>query len=140
SATAHTFNHSGPEWQQEFLRTRVAPLTQGRAIREYAPDTLKTMMGPGASGEIVEHVLYNVMQMNGMAFQKAIQATSSYFEDDVPARIALPTLCIAGELDATCPAKVMSHMADLLPRGEFHAMAGVGHYGWAERPDEYHGV
>ena len=32
SATAHTFNHSGPQWQADFLRTRVAPLTQGRAI------------------------------------------------------------------------------------------------------------
>lgn len=140
SATVHTFNHSGPEWQEEFLRTRVAPLTQGRAIREYAPDLLKTMMGPGASGEIVDHVLYNVMQMDGAAFQKAIQATSAYFEDDVPQRIQLPTLCIAGELDVTCPANVMQHMAQVMPRGEFHEMKGVGHYGWAERPDEYHGV
>lgn len=140
SATVHTFNHSGPEWQDNFLRTRVAPLTQGRAIREYAPDLLRTMMGPGASGEIVDHVLYNVMQMNGQAFQKAIQATAAYLEDDVPARLTLPTLCIAGELDITCPPNVMAHMAEILPQGEYHMMAGVGHYGWAERPDEYHDV
>ena len=34
----------------------------------------------------------------------------------------------------------MRHMASELPRGEFHEMAGVGHFGWAERPDEYHRV
>ena len=44
---------------------------------------------------------------------------------------------IAGELDATCPSNVMQKMA-ALAGGEFHEMKGVGHYGWGERPDEYH--
>lgn len=140
SATAHTFNHSGPEWQASFLRTRVAPLAQGRRIADYAPDMLRAMMGPGAQGPIVEHVLNNIRLMNGESFARAIQATSQYLEDDVPARIALPTLCIAGELDETCPASVMQRMAQTMPRGEFHEMQGVGHYGWAERPEEYHRV
>jgi pimeloyl-ACP methyl ester carboxylesterase len=34
----------------------------------------------------------------------------------------------------------MQRMAAMMPRGEFHEMKGVGHYGWGERPDEYHGV
>lgn len=140
SATAHTFNHSGPEWQANFLATRVAPLTQGRAIADYAPDMLRSMMGPGAQGAAIDHVLYNVRLMNGAGFQKAIQATAAYLEEDVPGRINVPTLCIAGELDTTCPASVMRHMADLLPQGEYHEMTGVAHFGWAERPDEYHQV
>ena len=137
SATAHTFNHSGPEWQAHFLKTRVAPLTSGRSIRDYAPEMLRTMMGPGASGEIVDHILYNVQLMDGAGFQAAIQALARYFEDDVIARVKIPCLCIAGELDATCPSNVMQKMA-ALAGGEFHEMKGVGHYGWGERPDEYH--
>ncbi|MGE0808406.1 MAG: alpha/beta fold hydrolase [Burkholderiaceae bacterium] len=140
SATAHTFNHSGEEWQQNFLRTRVAPLTQGRAIAEYAPDLLRSMMGPGAANPAIEHVLYCIRLMNGAGFQKAIQATSQYLEDDVPARLKMPALCIAGELDETCPSRVMQVMAKLMPRGEFHEMKNVGHFGWAEREDEYHQV
>ena len=140
SATAHTWNHSGPEWQQEFLRTRVAPLTQGRAIADYAPALLRAMMGPGAGGPIVEHVLYNVRMMRGDTFPKAIQGIAQYFGEATLARIGVPALCIAGELDITCPSRVMRHMASELPRGEFHEMAGVGHFGWAERPDEYHRV
>lgn len=140
SATAHTFNHSGEAWQQNFLRTRVAPLTQGRPIAEYAPDLLRSMMGPGAAGPAIDHALYCIRLMNGAGFQKAIQATSQYLEDDVPARLQMPVLCIAGELDETCPARVMQAMAKMMPRGEFHEMKGVGHFGWAEREDEYHDV
>jgi pimeloyl-ACP methyl ester carboxylesterase len=140
SASVHTFNHSGPKWQEDFLRTRVAPLTQGKSISEYAPALLKTMMGPGAQGEIIDHALYNIKMMRAEAFQKAIGAIARYLEDDVPARLSMPALCIAGELDLTCPAPVMRHMASLMPRGEFHEIKGVGHYGWGERPDEYHSV
>lgn len=139
SETAHTFNHSGPEWQKEFLATRVAPLTQGRGIAEYAPQLLRSMMGPGASGPIVDHVLYNIRLMDDKGFQAAIKATSEFLEEDIIARVRLPLLCIAGELDATCPPNVMRKMAEL-GQGEFHQMLGVGHYGWAECPDEYHGV
>ncbi len=140
SATAHTFNHSGPQWQADFLRTRVAPLTQGRAISDYAPDLLRTMMGPGASSPTIDHALYNIRLMKGEAFQKAIAAISRYLEDDVPARLKMPVLCIAGELDSTCPASVMKTMASMMARGQFHEMKGVGHYGWGERADEYHAV
>ena len=140
SATVHTFNHSGAEWQADFLRTRVAPLTQGRSIAEYAPDMLRTMMGPDAHGPAIEHVLSNIQLMNGLSFQRAIQAISLYFEDDVPSRVRIPTLCIAGELDLTCPASVMKRMAAMIPGCQFHEMKGVGHYGWAERSDEYHQV
>ena len=138
SATAHTFNHSGPEWQANFLQTRVAPLASGRSIREYAPEMLRTMMGPGAGGPIIDHILYNVQLMDAAGFQAAVKALAQYLEDDVIARVKIPTFCIAGELDLTCPSNVMRKMAGLCD-GEFHEMKGVGHYGWGERPDEYHG-
>ncbi len=140
SATAHTFNHSGPEWQANFLKTRVAPLAGGRSIAEYAPDLLRTMMCPGAASPEIDHALYNIRQMDAAGFQKAIAATAAYLEEDVPTRLKMPVLCIAGELDATCPATVMKKMAGMMTQGEFHEMKDVGHYGWAERPDEYHQV
>ncbi|MEY2771968.1 MAG: hypothetical protein RIQ38_2387 [Pseudomonadota bacterium] len=140
SATAHTFNHSGPEWQANFLKTRVAPLTQGRSIAEYAPDLLRTMMGPGANSAALDHALYNIRMMRGEAFQKAIGAIAGYLEGDIPARLQMPVLCIAGELDTTCPSSVMQTMAAMMPKGEFHEMKGVAHYGWGERADEYHAV
>lgn len=140
SATTHSWNHSGPEWQQDFLRTRVAPLTQGKAISEYAPGLLRSMMGPGGEGPIVDHIIHNVKMMKAEAFQKAIGGLSQYFGETILPALPMPVLCIAGELDVTCPSRVMRHMASEVPRGEFHEMKDVGHFGWAERPDEYHRV
>jgi pimeloyl-ACP methyl ester carboxylesterase len=140
SSTAHTFNHSGPEWQAEFMKTRVGPLTQGRKISEYAPDLLKTMMGPDTGGPVVDHVLYNIKLMSAEGFQAAIKATSEYLEDDVITRIAIPTLCIAGELDETCPSRVLKVMSGLVKQGEFYELKNTGHFGFAERPEEYHRV
>ncbi|HEY4069891.1 MAG TPA: alpha/beta hydrolase [Burkholderiaceae bacterium] len=138
SATMHTFNHSGPEWQERFLRERVAPLTAGKSIAEYAPALLRSMMGPGAAGPGIELVIENIKRMNPLAFQAAIGALSRYDEPANLDAITAPTLCIAGSLDETCPARVMKIMADRLgERGEFIAMDGVGHFGWAERPQEY---
>ena len=137
SATAHTFNHSGLQWQQDFLRTRVAPLTQGRSIAEYAPALLRTMMGPGAEGPEIDHALYNIRLMRGETFQKAIQAIAQYLEDDVPARLTMPVLCIAGELDTTAPAAVMQKMAGKIAGAEFVSLAGLGHFGWAEDPPRF---
>jgi 3-oxoadipate enol-lactonase len=138
SATMHTFNHSGPEWQERFLRERVAPLTAGKSIAEYAPALLRTMMGADAGGPIIDLVIDNIKRMNPLAFQAAIGALSRYEEAPALEAIDVPTLCIAGSLDETCPARVMKIMAERLgSRGEFVEMQGVGHFGWAERPEEY---
>ena len=140
SSAVHTFNHSGQEWQDDFLKSRVLPLTQGRQISDYAPDLLRSLMGPGAGGPAVDHLIYNIKLMNGLAFQRAIGGLALYLEDDVPGRIKIPAMLIAGELDATCPSSVMRKMAGMMVKGEFHEMQGVGHFGWAERSEEYHRV
>ena len=137
SATAHTYNHSGKEWQENFVRTRVAPLTAGKTIPEYAPAMLRTMMGPNASGPAVDLVLETVKRMNTDNFRAAIAAIGQYFRDDIPATIRVPTLCIAGELDETCPPRVLKTIANLIPGASYHCMLGCGHFGWAERAEEY---
>ena len=137
SATIHTFNHSGAEWQEDFMRTRVLPLIKGREISEYAPEMIKAMMGPGAEGPAVDNVLHNIRLMSGTGFQTAIKATSEFLEEDIITRLKMPVLCIAGELDTTCPSHVMQKMAKLASDSEFYEMKGVCHYGWAERQGEY---
>ena len=78
--------------------------------------------------------------MSAEGFQAAIKATSEYLEEDVIRRISIPTLCIAGELDETCPARVLKKMSELTRNGEFHELKNTGHFGFAERTEEYHRV
>lgn len=140
SATTNSYNHSGPEWQERFLRERVAPITQGRSIADYAPGLLKSMLGPDAEGPAIDLILENVRPMKSETFQAAIEAIKGFDRPDILAAATIPVLCIAGELDDTCPAAVMARMAKIAPRGEYHEMKGVAHYGWAERPEEYNAV
>ena len=137
SSTFHTFNHSGPEWQEYFMNTRMAPITRGKTIAEYAPDLLRAVMGPGAAGPAVDWILVNVKMMSNESFKAAIGALSQYAGEDILPRIRIPTLCIAGELDITCPPNVMKKMSEMIPDGEYYEVSGVGHFGWAERQDEY---
>jgi 3-oxoadipate enol-lactonase len=52
---------------------------------------------------------------------------------DLPA-IAVPTLCLAGELDATAPPKVLRGMAERIPGAEFAQIDGAGHIANVEQP------
>ncbi|MEI6469862.1 MAG: alpha/beta hydrolase [Betaproteobacteria bacterium] len=141
SATMHTFNHSGPEWKEYFMTTRMAPILQhGKLISEYAPDLLKAVMGPGAQGPIVDWIVTNVKLMRNDAFKAAIYALAEYDREDILPTIKIPTLLICGEVDLTCPPVVMKAMANLIPNSHYHEMKGVGHFGWAEKPDEYYKI
>ncbi|MCU1644973.1 MAG: alpha/beta hydrolase [Nocardia sp.] len=137
SATVHTYNHSGPEWQEEFQRTRVAPLTQGRPISDYAPELLRSMMGPGAHGPAVDLVLQTVRRMNSEHFLAAMRAVAQYDDPDVLPGIVVPTLLLAGSLDTTCPPHVMSRMAAAIPDARYVELPDCGHFGWAEAPASY---
>ena len=138
SSTMHTFNHSGEEWKEYFMNTRLAPiLKHGKSIAEYAPDLLRAVMGPGASGPIVDWLIANVKLMRNESFVAAIHALSQYDRADILPTIKVPTLCICGEVDVTCPPNVMKAMANAVAHSTYHEMKGVGHFGWAERADEY---
>lgn len=139
SSTTAGLQTRTPEEQRAFFAERVDPITEGKSVGEYAPGLLRTMMGPAASGPLVDRVVEVVCEMRTEAFKAAMTAIAEYGEgvDTLRAQV-VPALLIAGELDPACPVAGMQYMAELLPDSELHEIAGVGHYGFAERPDEFH--
>jgi pimeloyl-ACP methyl ester carboxylesterase len=51
--------------------------------------------------------------------------------------IRVPTLLVAGSDDRTAPAPVMERMAAKIPGAEFVTLAGCGHLGPMDQPDEF---
>ncbi|QFU16982.1 3-oxoadipate enol-lactonase [Microvirga thermotolerans] len=51
-------------------------------------------------------------------------------------RIAVPTLCVAGDQDGSTPADVVGRTAALIPGARFEVVAGAGHIPCVERPKE----
>ncbi|MBM1175018.1 3-oxoadipate enol-lactonase [Microvirga arabica] len=55
-------------------------------------------------------------------------------------RIAVPTLCVAGDQDGSTPADVVKATADLIPGARFALIAGAGHIPCVEKPAELSGL
>jgi pimeloyl-ACP methyl ester carboxylesterase len=135
SATSASFGKPDGDWQKEFVRARVAPLDAGQSIPQYAPTMLRAMMGPGAAGPTVDLVIATVSQMREATFRAAVAAIVGFEGRDLLPTFDVPVLCIAGELDTTAPAAVMEKMAGKIAGAEFASLTGLGHFGWAEKPD-----
>jgi 3-oxoadipate enol-lactonase len=140
SASSAGFATKTPEEQKQFLAERVDPIEDGLSVAEYAPGLLSTMMGPGASGPLVDTVVQVVCEMRTETFKASMAAISAYDGTDALRRQTVPTLLIAGQYDTACPPDGMKLMADLVPDSEYHEIEGVGHYAFAERPEVYHRI
>lgn len=137
SATSAAFGNPEGDFQKEFVRARVAPLDAGKRIEDFLPAGVQKMMAPGAAGPLVDLVKAVVVTMRPETFRAAIAAVARYEGRDVLPLIRCPVLSIAGALDTTAPASVMEKMAGKIADAEHIAMAGVGHFGWAEQADAY---
>jgi pimeloyl-ACP methyl ester carboxylesterase len=141
SATSAAFGRSEGEWQQAFVRDRVAPLDAGQTIPQYAPTMLRGMMAMGADGPGVDLMIDVVSQMREETFRAAIQAITQFDGRDVLPKLATrPVICIAGQHDlSAAPPAVMEKLAAKIG-GEFVCMPDVGHFGWAEAPDAFNAL
>ncbi|MCB1407894.1 MAG: alpha/beta hydrolase [Rhodobacteraceae bacterium] len=138
SATSAAFGRSDGDWQKEFVRARVAPLDEGRTLGEFAPGMLRAMFAPGVQNDATDLVIRVVSQMKPETFRAAIEAVTRFDAREVLPRMTVPVLCLAGGHDlSAAPPKVMEKMASKIAGGEFQCMEHVGHFGWAEDPDEY---
>lgn len=132
------------EEQAQFIRERSGAMASGQqdpaAVITRLVDSL---MAPTSSGEEVELVNAVARTTPTATFSAAMKAIQSNKDEDAIAAIqaiGVPTLLIAGSVDQTGKPDGMKRVADMIPRGEFAVIDGVGHYGWAEKPDAYNAV
>lgn len=140
SATSRGFVNRTPENQKKFLEERLAPIENGIDIQGYARPLLTQMMAPGAAGPLVDQVVDVVLSMNTETFRTSIKALAIY--DGIPMLRALrmPVLLIAGEVDPACTAEGMTRIHEMIADSELNVIPGVGHYGFAEKPDEFKAI
>ena len=139
SSTSAGLNTRTAEEQATFMAERVDPITAGMSVGEYAPELLKTMIGPDSSGPLVDLVMSVVCEMSTETFKLSMAAIASYADGvETLQKQTVPALLIAGALDPACPPDGMRYIAEVLPDAEYAEIAGTGHYGFAERPVEYH--
>ncbi|CAM3669849.1 alpha/beta fold hydrolase [Rheinheimera salexigens] len=137
SATVESLGHLSKEFQDNFIRERIAPLNAGVALADAAAPLINAMMGPKSTGALVEKVKQVALSTPIDTFKAAIRAIVEYDGRGAVAKIKVPTLCIAGEFDPIGKVDIMAEMASKIDSSTFTVIDGTAHYAWAEQPEVF---
>jgi pimeloyl-ACP methyl ester carboxylesterase len=127
SGTTASFGKPDGEWQQEFVRQRLAPFQAGKTMKEIAPDVVRAVLGPKASPEGADLAVHSAMRVSDQAFQDAVRLIVTFDGREALARLDLPVLLLAGEVDNNAPAGVMRKMVDRIKGARIVEFPGLGH-------------
>lgn len=134
SGTSAAFGRSDGNWQQQFLRERFAPLDAGQTMAQLAGQLVPTMVAPDADPQALQLARTVMADVPQASYRAALQAIVAFNRLDDLARIAVPTLCLAGEHDRNAPPSVMRRMAERIPGAQYRCLDAVGHLANMERP------
>jgi pimeloyl-ACP methyl ester carboxylesterase len=136
-ATTPAFGGRDPAFAEAFLAARLGPLAGGRSMAEAAPEMLEGMFGADADIEAMPRATAALAETPEAAYRQAVRCLTTFDRRAELARIAVPTLLIAGERDQAAPAKTMQRMAEPIPGARILVIPGAGHMAHLERPEAF---
>jgi 3-oxoadipate enol-lactonase len=131
---------AGTDFARQFVDVRIGPLDAGKTMAEIAKDVMPAQRGrvsEAAGLALAERIMGSVPPQT---YRKAVQLITTFDRREDLARIAVPTLVVAGSDDLTAPAQMMGHMAQKIPGAEFVVLRGCGHLGPMDQPGEFNKV
>lgn len=137
SATSPAFGKPDGDWQREFLQARLGPLERGATMAELAPAIVQKLIGPEPDPAGVARAVASMSAIPPDAYRAAVTCLLGFDRRADLARIAAPTLVIAGRHDNTAPALMMETMAKRIPQAEFVCLEQAGHLLTLECPHAF---
>jgi len=105
--------------------------------RSRTPQTLKQLLGSGASRAAYEELLDSVSRIHEASYQKTLEASVAQDRAAPVERISVPTLVIAGEEDTVYPPELARDMARRIPGAELLMLERTGHLANLEQPERF---
>ena len=140
-ATSPAFGRPDGDFQKQFVADRLRPLDDGKGMAGVADGAvLARLIGPLAEPGALTVAQTCMTQVPEAAYRAAIQCITAFDRRDALGAIGVPTLVIAGDADSNAPAAMMERMAAKIPGARYACMAGTGHFGNLERPDEFNAL
>ena len=134
-STSPAFGKGDGAWQQQFLQSRFEPLDQGLGMAGLAKQLVPGMFAPDADPALIAEAAALMGQVPEASYRAALSAIVSFNRLADLGRIAVPTLCLAGELDHNAPPAVVEKMASRIGDAEYVCLPGAGHIANIETPD-----
>ena len=133
-STSPAFGKPGGDWQQQFLQSRFAPLDQGLGMAGLAETLVPGMFAPDADPARMSEARSLMAQVPTETYRAALSAIVSFNRLSELGQIAVPTLCLAGELDLNAPPAVVEKMASRIAGADYVCLPCVGHIANLEQP------
>lgn len=137
SGTSPAFGRPDGEWQQAFVRERLAPIEAGKSMADLADGMIRSLTAPDADPQGLAIARRSIAQVPAATFAAGIRLIVTFDRRDALPKIAVPTLVIAGECDTNAPAAMMEKMATKIPGAKYVCLPGAGHLANLERPAAY---
>lgn len=131
--------HTGPRMSipPDVLAARVKAL-ETQSLEEYADLVLGQALAPGAPAELTSWVREMIARNDKRAYTQVLTEGLSAFDvSDRVDQIDLPTLVVIGTLDRVIPPDEGRELASRIAGAKSVEIAGVGHLGYAERPEAF---
>lgn len=136
-STSPAFGKGDGAWQQQFLQSRFAPLDQGLGMAGLAASIVPGMFGPGADAARLAEASALMAGVPEASYRAALAAIVSFNRLADLSGIAVPTLCLAGELDPNAPPAVVEKMASRIAGAAYICLPGAGHIANIEQPEPF---
>jgi pimeloyl-ACP methyl ester carboxylesterase len=135
--TSPSFGGGSREFVDKFIAARIAPLDAGAGMAQIAARLMPAMRGSKSQPAGLAQAERIMSGIPPATYRKAVQLLTTFDRREQLAGIRVPTLLIAGADDRTAPASVLERMAQKIPGAEYVLLAGCGHLGPLDQPEEF---
>jgi 3-oxoadipate enol-lactonase len=137
SGTSPAFGRPDGEWQQKFIRERLAPIEAGKSMADLAAGMIQSLTGRAPNPMGMAIAKRSIAQVPTDTFAAGVRLLVTFDRRDALATIRTPTLVLAGEQDSNAPAEMMQRMAGKIRKAEYVCLPAAGHLGNLENPGAY---
>lgn len=149
---AIAMHHRAPERCASLvLADTFAVHPEGRAIYErgvagsqdlpaMAEARVDVLLAQPADSAVRADVVATMSRIDPAAYRVGAEAVWLADQRDRAEAIRVPTLVIVGDQDLVTPVELSSELVDLIPDASMHVIAGAGHLGNIEKPDEFNRI
>jgi pimeloyl-ACP methyl ester carboxylesterase len=116
----------GSNFAKQFIAERIGPLDAGESMAQIAA----RLMPLGHAREIMAKIPPET-------YRKAVHLLTTFDRRADLAKIAVPTILIAGSEDKTAPPAIMASMQRKIPGSELVVLEGCGHLGPMDQPGPF---
>lgn len=127
AGTSPAFGGDSDAWRQKFLAERLAPLDSGLGMAALAPALVAGMVGGHPDPDGVKRAIACMAAVPEATYRASLLLLTRFDRRGDLAKIAVPTLVLAGEKDRNAAPPVMRRMAEAIPGARYVELADCGH-------------